>query len=164
MDEVLGEWVPFATAVAGASAALAGLLVVAMSINLREIIADRLLPPRAAGALVTFAIPLILALLLLVPGWSASALGWALITAGVVSGALLGTLYSSTIRNPSRPLDQRIYGIAVPATAVVVPTVVAGVLLLVGTGGALVWIAVATLAAIVGGLMQAWVLLVEILR
>jgi modulator of FtsH protease len=65
-----GQWQDFAVGVAGAAAALAGLLVVAISINVREILASRYLPPRAGGALVMLTTPLVLGLLLLIPGQS----------------------------------------------------------------------------------------------
>jgi len=60
-------WHDFAVAVAGAGAALAGLLVVAVSVNIRDVIAGPTLTRRAALALVLVTVPLVLALVLLIP-------------------------------------------------------------------------------------------------
>jgi hypothetical protein len=47
---------------------------------------------------------------------------------------------------------------------VIGPTLLAGLGLLLDSLGGLYWLSVAVLAAIIGGLAQAWVLLIEILR
>lgn len=47
----LGSWVPFFTAAAGASAALVGLIIVAMSVNVETIVGVRSLPARAISTI-----------------------------------------------------------------------------------------------------------------
>ena len=68
-------WADFGVAVAGAGAALAGLLFVALSINLERILAGHRVTARAGHTLMLLAAPLVIALLLLIPGQSESALG-----------------------------------------------------------------------------------------
>lgn len=51
-----------------------------------------------------------------------------------------------------------------PAVLLAVPTVLAGLGVLTDVGGGLSWLLLAVLAAFFGGINQAWVLLVEILR
>jgi energy-converting hydrogenase Eha subunit A len=51
-----------------------------------------------------------------------------------------------------------------PAAVFVLPVVFAGATLLSGTVAGLYWLPVAVIASVVGGLRQAWVLLIEILR
>jgi len=80
------RWTDFGVGVAGASAALAGLVFVAVSINLSEILKYRNLPGRAGLTLILFITPLLAGILLLVPGQARAALGWELIAAGVVIG------------------------------------------------------------------------------
>ena len=80
------RWTDFGVGVAGAAAALAGLVFVAVSINLSEILKYRNLPGRAALTLTLFITPLFAGILLLVPGQARTALGLELLAAGVVIG------------------------------------------------------------------------------
>jgi hypothetical protein len=70
-----GAWTGFGTAVATAAAALAGLLFIAVSINIKQILETKSLPSRAAQTLILFATPLIVALLVVVPGQARPVLG-----------------------------------------------------------------------------------------
>jgi hypothetical protein len=54
-------WFEFGVGIIGAAAALAGLLFVAMSINIERILALPKLPSRAGGNVVLFVLPLLLA-------------------------------------------------------------------------------------------------------
>ena len=157
-------WTDFAVAAAGSAAALAGLLVVAVSINLREIIAAPRLPGRAGSALITLTAPLITALFLLIPGQSDDALALELIMLGLVLGFLLGLFNWPVHLPPQRTYRQWLYGNAIPVILLVGPMILAGAGLLIESLGGLYWLPVAVIAAIVGGLAQAWVLLIEILR
>src|SRR3954454_16862089 len=76
----------FWVAVVGASAELTGLLFVAVSINIEQILADGALAGRALGTMILFVVPLVVGILILVPGQSVTALGVELITAGVLAG------------------------------------------------------------------------------
>src|SRR6185369_9320932 len=81
-------WSDFGVAVAGATAALAGLLFVAVSINLTRILEFRQLPDLAASALVHLGTALFAAVFLLVPQ-STAALGAELAVEGLVVGLVL---------------------------------------------------------------------------
>ncbi len=76
------QWTSFLSAEVGASAALTGLLFVAVSINLSRIIASPQLTPRVAKALVTLVGILFAASLCLVPGQSNNLLGSELVVLG----------------------------------------------------------------------------------
>jgi modulator of FtsH protease len=158
------EWTDFAVAVSGAAAALAGLLVVSISINVREIASDRTLPPRAAAALVMLVTPLVAAVCVLVPNQSQNALGVELVVAGATSGALLTALSWPKFRSAARSRTVWLMGQVMPAVLVSVPLIVAGIGLLTSGLGGLYWLPVSVIAAVYGGLMQAWGLLIEILR
>jgi len=88
-------WTDFFVAEVGAAAALAGLLVVAMSINIKEIMALPTLPPRAAQTLIIIAAALVLASLGLFPRQSLAAFGWEAVVTGIVV-ALTGALDTAT--------------------------------------------------------------------
>ena len=51
MDTVADAWTNFFVAMAGATAALSGLLIVAMSVNIRQLLASPSLPARAGAAI-----------------------------------------------------------------------------------------------------------------
>ncbi len=160
----VAAWKDFAVMTGGASAALAGLLIVAMSINIDEILKFADLPGRAAGALITMLSPLVVAVLLLVPGQSADALGAELAVFGAILGwVLLGRL-GRYGRNKSQTFGQWVLGTGGPMGVLVASLLLAGVGLIAGSLGGLMWLAPAVLAAVLSGTAQAWVLLIEIRR
>jgi len=71
----LAQWSNFFSAQVGASAALTGLLFVAISINLPKIVANPQLASRSAKALATLAGVLLASTLCLVPGLSRASAG-----------------------------------------------------------------------------------------
>ena len=157
-------WSDFAVAVASAAAALSGLLFVAVSINLTRILAFPNLPARAGQTLIMLVTPLIVALLVLIPGQRRSVLG-----AELVAGAALLVLALGPLNRPStRSVEENRFGYVLsrvaPAVLVVVFLGTAGITLLTLAGGGLYWIVPAVVVAIVAGLGNAWVLLIEILR
>jgi modulator of FtsH protease len=162
------EWHDFALAAAGAAAALAGLLVVAVSINIREIVASQSLTRRAGVALTSLTAPLVIALIVLIPvgtpSDSAGVLGSLVLVTGIVTGLALGPLVLRPQLSSQRTMAQWALGEFAPAVLLVVAACVAGLGLATGALGGLYWLPVAVIAGILGGLAQAWVLLIEILR
>jgi hypothetical protein len=157
-------WHDFALMIGGAAAALAGLLIVAMSINIDEILKYDYLPARAAAALVTMLSPLIVAVLLLIPGQPDEALAVELVVLGAVLGWVLLNRLGFGPAKGGQTFRQWVLGIGGPLTILVVGLVLAGIGIGTGTIGGLVWLAPAVLAAVLSGTSQAWVLLVEIRR
>jgi hypothetical protein len=157
-------WTDFAVATAGAAAALAGLVFVAVSLNLRIIMGDANLPGRAGQTLVLLATPLFLALTIVVPGQGEVALAVELAVIGVLAGGALVRQALPSHRSAQQAVAVWVLTAWVPAAAVLVAPVLAAVGLLTGTAGGLYWIPVAVLLALLGGLENAWALLVEILR
>jgi hypothetical protein len=156
-------WTGFAAATAGCAATLAGLVFIAVSINLARILAYPNLPGRAAQTLIMFTIPLVLMLFVLVPAQGSAALGWELAGTGVVIGA--GLLVIDKRAGRAREETRRTWLLSriFPAVASSGCAVAAGAALLSG-GGGLLWLVPAVLIALLAGLLNAWVLLVEILR
>jgi hypothetical protein len=157
-------WSAFFSAEVSASAALAGLIFVAVSINLPKIIAQGNLVARSAKALFTLTGILIASTLCLVPGQSEVALGWELVIAGAAIWAT--TTFSQHSASHDTPyIDRwsRIFHFTLAQLACL-PFVVAGISLLFGAGGGLYWLVPATILCIVAALLDAWVLLIEILR
>jgi modulator of FtsH protease len=81
-----GDWASFALAITAAAATLAGLLFVAVSINLQRILSFKNLPARAAQTLILFTTPLIVGLFLVVPGQGSAVVAWELLITGIAIG------------------------------------------------------------------------------
>lgn len=156
-------WSDFFVATAGAAAALAGLLVVAMSINLKPILGHDGLPERGAETLLMLISALVAALFVLAPGQSDTALGVELIVLGGLSAATLFRLQFAARNQAEQTLPRTLarIAIAVPAS---IPLTIGGVSLVATAGGGLYWVLAATIAIFIGSAINAWVLLVEILR
>ena len=79
----MSEWESFFVAEAGASAALAGLVFVGISINLDKVLYTPGLPGRAGEALIVLVAVLITSSLLLVPGQPWNLVGLELLAVGL---------------------------------------------------------------------------------
>jgi hypothetical protein len=160
---VSAPWSELYVAMAGAAAALLGLLFVAVSINLEQVLRLASLPLRAGETLGVLVVLLATAVFVLVPGQTRTALGIELAATG---GLLLGLDGWLRIRQ-RRPISLPARSVVVPAVIVALtgaPLVVAGATLVTGAGGGLYWTVPALLAGFAGAVVNAWVLLVEILR
>jgi hypothetical protein len=157
-------WAEFGVAAAGAAAVLAGLVFVAVSINLDKVLAVRGLPGRAGESIIMFVGALIASLWLLVPGQSLTALGIELIGTGAVLTAALMMIVGPGLKHQAHhPRSWRITRI-VAALAASVPLAIAGVSLLAESGGGLYWLSAAVGLAFIAAIGNAWVLLVEVVR
>ena len=158
------SWAEFGVAAAGAAAVLAGLVFVAVSINLEKVLEIRGLPGRAGESIIMFLGALIASLLLLVPGQSNTALGVELAGSGAtLAVGLILIAWPGLKYQAHHPLSWRITRI-VAALATSVPIAVAGVSLLAESGGGLYWLLAAVVLAFIAGIGNAWVLLVEVVR
>jgi hypothetical protein len=162
---VAETWDSFFVAQVGASAALTGLVFVALSINLSRIIEERVLVGRAAEALALLLLPVMLGLLSLMPDVALETTGaWCLgitLVGFVVLNRLLLRIRAEVWRTrPHREFVARVLSVEFA----IVPLVVGGAVLLTGSTSGFDWIAVGGIAALFVGISDAWVLLVEILR
>jgi modulator of FtsH protease len=160
MERALVGWENFFVAQAGAAAAFAGLLFVAVSINLTRILAVPHLPGRAGEVMVLLLALLSVAMLGLVPLQSNEGFGVELLLLGAITLAISAALQ---VRDGSSPAFYRWARLltTVPPSLFVVG---AGLSLLRASGGGLVWLAPASVWGFAGVGLNAWVLLVEILR
>jgi hypothetical protein len=154
------DWDNFSVIAGGASGALTGLLFVAVSLNRERIARHAGLRSQAAQTLVLFALPLLLSLLLTLPGLSPTALGGWLIVLAVVTGAAMTLIGRGKAPTGDESEDRlaRLVDRASPNLAVLVFVLVAGSLQLAGDDG-LYWAAAASAISLIGGVTNAWLFL-----
>jgi len=157
-------WEYFFAAMVGATAALTGLLFVAVSINLDRILqGHRFLPARAAETLVSLVFVLYASALALVPQ-NTRLLGLEILV--VVLPIIALSARSQLAHRKERPRDpflwfaSRLSAIAIGT----IPGLIAGISLLVRWGGGIYWLVPTAILGIAGAVYSAWVLLVEIVR
>jgi hypothetical protein len=155
-------WHDFFMGTIGAAAALTGLLFVAISINLEQILKYPQLPGRAAGTLGTLVSSLVVSGFALAPGQGERALGIEIAVAGGIV-AIQAVWVSHGKETPDEPRSWQIEHLAtllLPSVALIV----GGMSLVAGEGGGFYWVFAAILLAFVSASINAWVLLVEIKR
>ena len=148
---------------AGATAALAGLVIVAASVNISDIIKAPALTARLGAGVGILVLALVVSALGLMPGLTLTTLGLVVLAATIVAGALQ-TVASRRILQDHDPQNE---GRATKAGLGFLPLLAylaGGVLLVTGNAGGLGWLAAGAILAIIGGLLVSWVVLVEVLR
>lgn len=147
----------------GALAALVGLLIVAMSVNIRDILAAASLPARAAAAIAVLTLALLVCALGLVPGQPLWVYGLETAAGTAVAAIFAFHALRSLHRDGTAPPGFRLPKYAAVA-APIMAYAAGAALLLAGSGAGLAWLGAGALLAVVAGVTFAWVVLIEILR
>jgi hypothetical protein len=153
-------WSNFFVAEVGAAAALTGLVIVAISINLATLVKNRALSGRAGETVVQLAGVLILSSFALVPGQPLWLLGMEFLGVGAFAAGGNSIIRWLSGRHPKEWPFMRnviVYGASLPL-------MIAGASLILGSGGGFYWLVPGVMVAFVGGVLNTWVLLVEIMR
>jgi hypothetical protein len=160
------EWKDLFVAMAGASAALAGLLFVAVSINVDRIIKYEGLPERGLEALGLLLAVLIVSIAGLMPGQGHVALGLELTGLTAVLIGLLLTIPVSVgeFREGAAPPSYYLASRWVIRLSGPLLLAIGAVSELLAAGGGLYWVAAGFVFLTLGAVANAWVLLIEILR
>jgi hypothetical protein len=163
------SWHDFVIAEVGASAALVGLLFVALSLNVSQILKYSWLPARGAQTLVVLTGTLLEASLPLFPGGASRPVACASSAVSVLTWLCSLALVVSFVRGLSAQNE-----IAVPrawssqyvitAQVATLPAIAGSAFLISGDLAGYYWIAAGLLFTLVFALYNAWVLLIEILR
>jgi hypothetical protein len=157
-------WQTFFSAQVTVGAALTGLVFVALSINLKQILGYPGLAGRAGEALLVLLVPVFAGLAGVLPQRSLGALGAEILVIGMVAWCVVSAiLLKGHKAMKDRPWNEYLIRLG-GAQAAVLPLVVAGALLVTGDPAGLWWQAAGVGLCIVVGVGDAWVLLVEILR
>jgi modulator of FtsH protease len=163
MSDTAG-WSDFLVATSGTAGALAGLVFVALSINLGRILQLPGISGRAAETIILLAAALIGALLALIPGQPAPRLGLMLMLLWLPTWGGPTTLQVRELARRQYLRFRYSFWRFVLYQFATLPLLLAGLSLQGHLAGGLAWFALAVILSIVVALLNAWVLLVEILR
>jgi hypothetical protein len=158
-------WSNFFIAAAGASAALAGLVIVAVSVNIASILKYPHLPARAAAAIASLILILVASMAALVPqpvlALGAEILVFAASCWWLEFQSLRRSVAASKLHQ--RPRSESLSEV-LTAHVQVLPFLIGATLLVLSRPVGMYWIAAGTVAIFIFSTLNAWVLLVEILR
>ena len=158
------QWAPLAAAVVGAAAALTGLIFVSISLNLAEILVQPGLPERALETLIILVGVLVASALVLFPDADSTNLGWALLVLGAGLGLWVAVIHRGARSRIVAQYRGYYWQAFVSNEGTPVLLVIAGLATLSQAFGGLLWLGIADLFGITVGVVNAWVLLVEIKR
>jgi hypothetical protein len=160
----VGGWDGYAIAMLGVAGVLVGLIFVALSVNMQQVLRYPWLVTRAGEAILELLAVLVACALLLVPGQSSAVLGTELMALSLASALAIGVpglRHRESVDLAVRRRSDAQMGAGVVALGLFG---LAGISLVAGTGGGLYWLVPATLAALGLATLNAWVLLVEVNR
>jgi modulator of FtsH protease len=159
----LSSWMGFLEATVGAGAGLAGLIFVALSINLGRLVIRPKLAARAGETLAVLLLAVIGAALGLMP-LGRIVFGVALLA--VATPVLVVTLTLQLGQGPDSPDHPYWWFLSRIAVTqfTAIPFMLAGISLIIEKGGGLFWLGVGALVAFAGSVYNGWILLVEVVR
>jgi hypothetical protein len=158
------DWGNFFIAAAGASAALGGFIIVAVSVSVDRMIAIPGMTSRAAAAIALLVLVVVVSLVSLIPHQPALAFG---AETAVLGLGAVGFSADSLVRLLNRDSGNTLREALVKGAIGLVPAlcfVVGGVLIALASEAGLGLVAAGTVLALVVAVVNAWVVLVEIRR
>lgn len=161
--EELEAWSEFNVAMVGATAALAGLVIVAASVNIGDIVKARSLTARLAAGIAGLVLAILGSAVGLIPALASTTYGVVMIVCALVASVFSLSAARQIFANKA-PENQLRLGKSIVSFASPVVYIVGGVLLIAGMPAGLAWFAAGSLIAIVTALLVSWIVLVEVLR
>jgi hypothetical protein len=164
MDTVGAAWGNFFVAEVGAAAALSGLVIVAISINLQRILSFPQLPGRAAEMLIMLVGALLACSFGLLPDQPLKLLGGEIIGAGLLMTVVPLAIQARQIPAiKTQPVTWWLWRLIL-ALCAGIPVLIGGGYLLAGNSAGLYCVAAGIMLTLAATVWNSWVLLVEILR
>lgn len=162
---MIPTWANFFVAASGASAALAGLIFVALSVNINRILEAPQLPSRAGATIGTLILILICSMAALIPQ-PVFMLGFEILVFAFCGWLLkVRAAYRAIAdgKRTGRPAFEAVTE-TVLGQIQVLPFLAGGVFLIIGGDAGFYWVAGGIVSVFVFSVFNGWVLLVEILR
>lgn len=163
MTELLAEWKDFNVGMAGATAALAGLVIVAASVNIAAIVKSRSLTARLGSGIVLLVLALVVCALGLMPGITEAWFGALMLLVALAALSMQIGVAHAIVKDPDPNVRVRGWKASIGFVPLAFYLAAAG-LALAGIPAALYFAAAGAVTAIVVSLTFSWVALVEILR
>ena len=160
-------WGEFAVAAAGATGALAGLVIVAISVNVRQIAASKPLLAGAAGTIASLVHGVVASLLVLIPEQSPAALATELLLSTVVAAAFYARAIAIDVAAYRRRdgMTGPILGMVVALSVVqYAPFLIACGMLFAGLATGVFLVAAGVILLVAVSMLNAWLLLIEVVR
>jgi hypothetical protein len=160
----MARWEGFFTAEVAASATLAGLIFVSVSLNLTRILANPALPNRAFAGFCLLLAVLVVSSLMLLPDQSSELAGLEVLVVALVLWGVVTRLDVTAMRKSSNDVRGYFVRHFFLFQAAALPYVLSSVLLLAGWPSGLYWLAGSIIFSLIAAFLEAWILLVEINR
>jgi modulator of FtsH protease len=161
---VVESWDTFFVAETAAAAALLGLLFVAVSINLKEIVEVGGLADRAMGALFLLLSILIIGLLLAMPDQPVPIMGFESAGISALVAIITVTLGIRGLRASAPQFRPNFIQNVVGNVVVLAPILAGGLLMLNGGEAGFYWVGVGMCLTLIKAVSEGWIFLVEIMR
>jgi hypothetical protein len=164
------HWSGFFQTAASVTATLIGFLIVGISVNTKEIIAMPRLPGRAAEAIIPLVGSLVIEVVALIPMQRPALFGVEVLVMGVLVWLLCLLSQIMSIRRARAVGEPRGSGSLIILFHLLLnhlqslPLMIAGALMILNMAASLYWIAAGVVLALIISSVNAWVLLIEILR
>ena len=160
----MAAWGNFFFAQVGASAALVGLMFVAVSINLNKILASPRLPSRAFEGLSILVSIMILSSLMLVPDQPTTLLGVEVLVVGAGIWFLVTRINIRNYQKTDVQYRRLAFRNIILNQLALLPSIIGGISIIIWGFNGLYWLVPAFILSFIKSLLDSWVLLIEINR